>query len=162
MKAFYFAPPGNRLQYGDNRLIRVGITHTVQGPLKLCHNGLHGSERIIDALKYAETTLLYRTDHGGDILRGDDKLCSIDRGYLKRFELNKILPHFARRQALLNIDLIKGCQDFDLIVDFLETGDSTLAARAERAARAAWADQETMLIDMIKTEYGGDCLEAGE
>ena len=84
MKAFYFAPQGNRLRYRDNRLIRVGITHKVEGPLELCGNGLHGSEIIIDALAYAETSRLYRTGHGGKILKGDDKLCSETRRYTAR------------------------------------------------------------------------------
>jgi len=87
IKAWYFAPVGNRLQFGDNRLIRTGITHSIEGDLKVCGNGLHGSKRIIDALNHAQTPNLYRTLHSGDVLFGADKLCSRKREYLKRYNI---------------------------------------------------------------------------
>ena len=50
---WHFATAERRLRYGDARPIVLGESHEVTGPVKLCLRGLHASERIIDALKYA-------------------------------------------------------------------------------------------------------------
>ena len=41
IKAWYFAPKGERLRYNDDRPIEVGVTHSVEGKPKTCINGLH-------------------------------------------------------------------------------------------------------------------------
>jgi hypothetical protein len=50
MEAWFFSKQDTRLGYGDNRLIAVGETHFVQGPLIPNKNGLYASVRIIDTL----------------------------------------------------------------------------------------------------------------
>lgn len=138
MKAFYFATKERKLRYNDNRQIIVGETHTVEGELELCKNGLHASTRLIDALSYAPGPILYLVDVK-DYVIGDDKLAAMERTYFAEFDATTTLQHFARRQALINIELIKPYADqgqYDLIILFLKTGDIKLAAKAARAARA--------------------------
>jgi len=53
MKAFYFSTKERKLRYGDDRDIVIGETHKVDGEIKLCHNGLHASTKLIDAIRYA-------------------------------------------------------------------------------------------------------------
>lgn len=59
MLGWYFAREDEKLGYGDGRKVAVGVTHTVDGPARLCINGLHASERVIDALQYAKSSILY-------------------------------------------------------------------------------------------------------
>ena len=76
IKAWYFAPPGKKLGYGDNRKIVVGRTHKVRFPFtdanglvwgnpSCCHAGLHASINPRDALKYARSSLVYRVELSG-------------------------------------------------------------------------------------------------
>ena len=53
MIGFHFAREDRKLNYDDNRVIRIGRTHKVKPPIKLCERGLHASKRPIDVLKYA-------------------------------------------------------------------------------------------------------------
>lgn len=87
LKAWYFAPQGNRLGYGDNRLIRVGITHRVEGRPETCERGLHASKQIIDALQYAKSNILYRVELSGEMDHASDKIAAQSRKYLKRFDI---------------------------------------------------------------------------
>jgi hypothetical protein len=56
--------------------IRVGQTLTAEGPLELWGNGLHASQRALDALQYAEGTTICRVELSGEILEGQDRLCA--------------------------------------------------------------------------------------
>ena len=138
MRAWYFAPLGNRLRFGDNRPIRAGITHRIEGEPKICKHGLHGSIRVMDALAYAESSVLYRVELSGKMDHGDDKISAQSRRYLKRYEIDGLLKCFARRQALIHIEKIKPYTgQFDLIVEYLETGREDLRDAARDASRAA-------------------------
>ena len=140
MKGWYFAHKGNRLNYGDNRLIRVGITHTIDCKPRLCRSGLHGSKRIIDALSYADYHILYRVDIKGDIDEGKNKFCGRSREYLKRFDIKDILFEFSRKAAKRQFHLAKPYMskaDYSLVIKWLDTGDKSLRAAAGAAAGAA-------------------------
>ena len=140
MKAWYFAAKGNRLNYGDNRMIRVGVTHTVDCNPKLCKSGLHASERIIDALSYANYHILYRVELGGKMDIGDDKISAQSRKYLQRYDLKDILLEFSRWAAKQNIEKIKpytSKADYALIIKWLDTGDKRIRSAARSAVYSA-------------------------
>src|SRR5574340_1832701 len=98
--AWYFAKPDEKLAYGDGRQIAVGVVHEVDCKPKTCSVGLHGSVNILDALSYAESTILYRVKISGDIDTSSDKICGKRREYLARYDVKDILYKFARKQAL--------------------------------------------------------------
>lgn len=155
MKAWYFAPQGNRLRYGDNRLIRAGITHTVEGKPETCEHGLHSSKRVIDALGYAGSPILYRVELGGDMDYGDKKVAAQSRKYIKRYDIESILFEFSRLAAKRNFHLCEpymSKEDYALVIKWLDTGDQSLRGAARSAARD-W--QEQTLLQMITDKYGG-------
>ena len=82
MKAWYFSSEDRKLRYGDNRIIKAGLTHKVTCKPVLCEAGLHGSKRIIDALFYAPGPVVWRVELGGDMAIGDDKISATERHYL--------------------------------------------------------------------------------
>ena len=145
MKAWWFDNNGGKLRYGDGRIIRAGRTLKVKGDLELCRHGLHGSDRLLDALKYARSSILWRVDLGGEILHGDDKACAAERTHLWKMDIEDILRDFARRCAL---DVVHLWDAPDLVVRFLKTGDESLRDAARDAARdavaraAAWAARD--------------------
>ena len=139
MRAFYFAPEDNRLRYGDGREIVVGETHTVDATPKCCEVGLHASKRVIDALKYAPSPNLYIVELGGEIDENDDKVSAQARRYIASIDTTAILRDFAKRQALINIKLIKPyAKDYDVIMAFLEGDESKREAAGTAAEAAAW------------------------
>jgi len=149
MKAWYFADNNRKLRYGDNRPIVIGETHTVDCNPILCKQGLHGSVSIMDALSYAPGPVLYLVDINGDIDVGEDKICGSSRTYLMGFDASDMLFEAARMFALVNIENIKPYTNkYDLIVEYLKTGNSDLRSAAESAARsaaisAAWSAAES-------------------
>ena len=120
-----------KLDYGDNRIARVGVTHSVTGKPECCNNGLHASERLVDALYYGNTNKIYRVEVWGDIHEQDDKLCGTHRRYIGYLDGETVLRKFARQQALINIEKIKPyCseKDYRVIVTYLKTGRNRSAA----------------------------------
>jgi len=145
IKAYYFAKEDRQLRYKDNRHIRIGRTHKVDGPPILCEHGLHGSIKALDALHYAPGPILYQVELSGQLDIGDDKIAATERKYLKSFDATDLLREFARRQAMINITKIKpycSAKDYDLIVDWLETGNEEIREAARSAAEAAYSAAE--------------------
>ena len=140
MLGWYFAREDEKLGYGDGREVAVGVTHTVEGPVVLCSNGLHASERIIDALQYSGSAILYRVELSRDIDHGVNKSCAAERVYLERIDVEEILRKFARECALSVIHLWDAPQ---IILDYLRSGDESLRDTAwdaawDAAGDAAW------------------------
>jgi len=153
MKAYYFAPNDNKLRYGDNREIVIGKMHTIKGIPKLCETGLHGSVKALDALKYAPGDMLYIVDITRNLDIGDDKICGQRRKYIIGFNTEKMLREFARKQALINIEKIKPyTKEYDLILQWLKTGEEDIQYAAWYAAESAAND---MLEQMIDDELKG-------
>ncbi len=163
MKAYYFSTQERKLQYGDNRPIKVGATHTVEGNLELCKFGLHASKHPFDALQYAPGPILWQVELGGEIIEGDDKCVASSRTYLKEIDTTEPLREFARWCALQVIHLWE-CPD--VVKQYLETGDESLRDAAWDAARgaardaardaawgAAWADKRNKFLEMINTKF---------
>ena len=134
-----------RLGYNDGREVRVGETLTVSGPLNICKRGLHCSERIIDALHYAELrSTLSRVIPGGETQEGDNKLCAAERTpvvMLTQAQTDELLRRFARWCALSVAHL---WEMPEVVRQFLKTGDESLREQARRTAyayaAAAYAD----------------------
>lgn len=129
MKAFYFSRQDKRLNYGDNRKIRTGVTHKVEGEPVLCENGLHASVNLLDALQYAPDSYLWLVELSGEIVQGDDKCCATERTYLDGFNAEELLREFAKKCPLINIEKIEpycSKEDYQLVLKWLKTGDETL------------------------------------
>ena len=140
MRAFYFSNSDKKLRHNDGRQIRKGRTHKVKCDPVLCEWGLHASERLIDALKYAPGKYLWLVDLNGKIVAGDDKAVADERKYIDGFDAGDLLHEFSRKAALINIKKIyKYCsqKDYDLIVEYLETGNDDIRSAARSAANAA-------------------------
>jgi len=133
-----------RLGNGDGREVRVGETLTVDGVIAPCAHGLHASEHVIDALRYAPSiSALCRVTLGGTIMRDADKYVAAERtvvAMLSAAETDALLREFARWCALQVIDLWDAPP---VVRDYLETGDESLRAAAwaavgDAARAAAW------------------------
>ena len=111
----------------------VGETLTYDGPLKLCYSGLHASEDILDALRYAPGTLLHRVECGGKVVEGFDKLVCRERTILWSLEAKPVLRAFARWCALRVIDKWAAPE---VVVRYLRHGRE---ADRDAARAAAWA-----------------------
>ena len=137
MKAYYFSKEDKKLRHGDGRDIAIGVTHTVEGELELCGNGLHASKNVLDALSYAPGTHLWIVELSGDILHGEDKCCSRERTYIQHTEATDLLRVFARKCA---IDVAHLWDDPDIVARFLQTGFENLEGDVLDAAfDAAWS-----------------------
>ena len=135
MKAWYFSDESRKLRYNDGREIKLGVTHTVDGKPKLCEHGLHASERLIDALKYAPGVIVWYVELDGKMDVGDDKIAAQKRTYLAGgVDISEILREFARKQALSVAHLWKIPK---VVRKYLETGNKKLRIAAYTAARAA-------------------------
>ena len=143
---WYFAPEDRKLRYGDNRVVKAGITHTVDCKPELCKSGLHWSERAIDALWYAPGPIACRVEGGGKVIEGDDKIVGTSRKYLAVADATDVLRRLARKWAL---DVIQLWDAPQVVKDYLETGDENLAYAASCAAYAA--------DDAARAAYAASC-----
>ena len=99
MLAWHFMSKDKRLGYDDGRLVEVGVPLECKGKPALCVNGLHGSARLIDALKYANGPIVCRVEIEGDVIEGKNKLCGRRRTVLWMLDATDILHEFACRCA---------------------------------------------------------------
>ena len=145
MKAWHFVGADRRMSFGDKRLVEVGKTYSVEGEPVLCEHGLHGSERIIDALYYAPGPVVCRVRLSGILVHGKDKSVATQRTVLGMIDATEILEALSRQWALSVAHLWPMP---DVLREFLKTGEESLRAAAwaaaweaaRQAARAAaWA-----------------------
>jgi len=134
MKAWHFVGEDKRLGYGDNRMVKVGKTYIAKGPLEMCKNGMHGSRRILDALRYAPGPIICRVELSGEIIHDTDKSVARSRKVLAMVDGTAILQKFARMCAL---DVIHLWDAPDIVVRYLKTGDEKIRVAAWVAARVA-------------------------
>lgn len=134
---YWFAPADGVLGYGDERKVRKGVTHKVDGLISLCRHGLHASRHPLDALKHANSAHLWRVHLSGDVLHGDDKSCATERTYIARIDATDVLRRFARLCAL---DVVHLWDAPEVVICYLRTGDESIRAAAWDATWAAtWA-----------------------
>lgn len=139
-----------KLANGDGRKVSVGKKLSITGDPELCANGLHGSIRLIDALGYAQGSILCRTRHTGSIVYGDDKLCSTERKVLWMKDISTLLHEFACDEAEMALEARRKAGD---TIDPRSTNaikvkrlwlkgkatDAELDAARDAAGAAAWA-----------------------
>ena len=99
MLAWHFLSEDKRLGYDDGRLVEVGATLECEGDPELCSNGMHGSARLIDALRYARGPIVCRVEIDGDVIEVEDKLCGRRRTVLWMLDATQILHEFACQRA---------------------------------------------------------------
>ena len=95
MLAWHFLSEDKRLGYGDGRVVEVGVPLECEGEPALCERGMHGSVRLIDALRYASGPIVCRVEIDGDVLEGEDKMCGRRRTVLWMLDATRILHEFA-------------------------------------------------------------------
>ena len=140
IRAYWFSD-GDKLRYGSALIPAVGVTHKLVNKdrdTELCSWGYHASRRIVDALIYAPGSLLWVVDIKGSIKEQDDKLVGSQRKYIRRVDATDLLFEARRRFAMSHIAKIKPyTKKYNLIVEYLKTGNPKLRAAAESAARSA-------------------------
>jgi len=144
MKAWHFVRNDRKLGYGDNSIVEVGKTYKCEFPYThkgetcdkptLCKAGMHGSEKILDALYYAAGNIICRVELSGDIVRGDDKVVARERKVLAMIDGEKVLRKFACMCAL---DVIDKRDAAEIFARYLKTQDESIRAAA---LAAAWAE----------------------
>src|SRR3990172_7302602 len=78
----------------DDQPLVAGLTYTHEGPLVMCKSGYHGSERILDALRYAPGSMLSRVELSGEWLRDSDKVVASRRRVLWVLDAERTLHEF--------------------------------------------------------------------
>ncbi|MEQ8399105.1 hypothetical protein [Thalassobaculum sp.] len=100
----------------------------------VCASGLHASERLLDALKYAPGNTICRVVCEDIVSRQDDKLVCRSRTIQWRLDGEELLRDFARRVAL---DVADIWDIPEVVRKYLETGDENFRVPARAAAREA-------------------------
>lgn len=129
IKAWHFV--GKTLRDGSP-VPRNGKWLKFDGPIVLCHSGLHASREPFDALQYAPGATLCLVECRAAVIEQADKLVCSERKIIERMDATEMLRYFARMQALSVIDNYPNGTD-DVVFDWLMTGDGA-AARS-----AAWS-----------------------
>ena len=152
MLAWHFLSEDKRLGYGDGRLVEVGATLECKGKPALCSNGMHGSARLIDALRYANGPIVCRVKIDGDVIEDDDKLCGRRRTVLWMMDATQILHEFA-------------CTCAEDALTLVEQPDarSVEAIAAKRAwLRGEITDEESAAAWAVAGNAAGDAAWAAE
>lgn len=129
------------------------LTH--DGPISLCESGLHASERVLDALKFASGNLICRVECDGVTERQADKFVCGSRTVLWRLDGEEVLRAFARKVAL---DVADFWDMPDEVRRFLESGNDNLRVAARGAAREA--SRAAVLADEPQAAAAGEAARA--
>lgn len=164
-RCWHFLQDDKRLRWGNQAVVEEGKTYRATGPLKMCENGMHGSEKILDALGYAPGSVICLVEIWGNVQKDTDKLVGRYRKVLKMIDGKELLRCFARECALHAVQ--KYWKDApDVVIEFLKTGKEKYSAAAwdagaasaaawdAGAARAAGAAQNRLLRIIVKKEMG--------
>lgn len=87
---WHFIGRDRRLRHTGRPVIEGGTT-SIKGTVQLCINGLHASELIIDALKYAPGPLLCLVEVSGEMQSDYDKFCGKNRRVLAILDVEPLL-----------------------------------------------------------------------
>ena len=175
--AWHFIRPDMKLAYGDDRLVKVGETLSVD-PEKLspCYYGLHASVKPIDALSFLSwpDAIVCRVELSGKMIENLDKICAEHRKVLWMHKSDDLLWEWACccAEDVLHLAndprsdaVVKARRDFQLgLIKKDELAAARDAARAaawdaaraaaraaawDAARAAAWDAQNTLLEDML-------------
>ena len=93
--AWHFLREDSRLRYGDGRIVKVGRRMCAPaGKLDVCRYGMHASENLLDALKYAPGPIVCRVELSGNIIKAGDKLVARYRKVIAMADASKELRLF--------------------------------------------------------------------
>ena len=134
MIAYHFIK-GNKLRDGSTAP-PDGVWLEHHGTLEMCAYGLHASQHVADAVRYAPGTTLCLVELGGEMDATDDKVVASRRKIIARFDATELLRHDARQSALMVAHLWKMP---DVVREYLNTGNESLRFDAKSAAYAAYA-----------------------
>jgi len=109
---------------------------SVDGQIELCARGLHASEYVADAVRYAPGTTLCLVELDGEIIKGNDKLCARKRKIIARLDATVLLRKNACESALSVAHLWKMPA---IVRQYLETQDESIRVEAHKTADAAAA-----------------------
>ena len=155
---WHFCAEDRKLGYCDGREIIEGETLRVEGNPVLCEQGLHASQRVNDALRYAPGPILCRVELSDGIVRGDDKAVARERKTLWMFDATNALRDFAATVAenALLAERAAGREPdprswavVQAVRDMLagKIGKEELAAARDAARADAWADALDAALD---------------
>lgn len=145
---WHFLPADGCMRYGDGRKVVARRWYRCEGAVVACENGMHHSERILDALRYAPGPVLCRTELRGELApHGNpvDKLAGRERKVLWKLTAaqgEQLLRYCARKWAL---DVVHLWAATDVVLEYLLTGRDDLresaresAARESASVSAVW------------------------
>lgn len=133
MLAWHFV--GKALRNGDP-IPPDGEDLVYNGEVRICRSGLHASENILDALKYAPGETLCRVDCLQIVDKQSDKLVCRRRKILWRIDSTAALRAFSRHEALSVVHLWEAS---DVVLDYLKRGNEKIRAAAQAAVGdTAW------------------------
>jgi hypothetical protein len=155
---------GNR-QPGEPVIVGGQVT-LIGGTIEPCRYGLHGSERLLDALGFSpcRRPTIGRCEFGGEIEREADKLAARSRTVLWLLDADqseRVLRVHARWSALTVLHLWDAP---DVVTRYLVTGDESLRDAARDAAwaaawDAAWAASNAGLERLAWCAHRGEPVE---
>jgi len=94
--------------YHGTKKWKVGKWYGVKGELGMCSNGLHASEKILDAMSYVPMECLARVEVRGDSLKQDDKQCWSEMRIIRAWKWEKndsvALAIYAAEMVLKNFE----------------------------------------------------------
>ena len=93
--AWHFLPADRHLAYGERKLVTLGETISVTPTPVMCEHGLHWSENVLDAVRYASGPIACLVHATGIIVLGHDKGCSTERTVVAWIDATAILHTFA-------------------------------------------------------------------
>ncbi len=129
VKGWHFCASDMRLGYGDRREIKAGESLRVTCTPRLCIQGLHASERAIDALFYAPGLYVSYVELRGEVVHDTDKSVAQERYTFWIADAEQEVLSWAKWCALRCIDK---WQAPERVIRFLKSDQSS-------AAEAAWA-----------------------
>ena len=131
MTTFIFSDD-NKARYADHRVIATGIVVDWEP-----------SKNYLEGLTCSDVFVLE------------------NRRIVSFFDASDVLRHFAREQAMINIQKIKpycSAEDFNLIISWLESGDPKLRVSANHAAEFAAASAAEFAAESTAIEAANDHL----
>jgi len=96
--AWHFLREDRRLGYDDGREVVEGETLSISAARRVtpCEFGLHASEWLVDAIKFASGPILCLVEVWGDVARhGDDKIAGRHRKVLEMHDVTRELREYA-------------------------------------------------------------------
>jgi hypothetical protein len=143
---WHFLPADCMTRYEPRIPVKVGKVLTFVGEPELCKQGLHASQRIIDALGYAPGPVVCRVELSGTIVHGGDKMVATKRKVVAMADASNVLFEFsmdvaARAMERVGWDDERSWNALDIRRAHMMglADDADLSAARSAARSAAWS-----------------------